>query len=130
MKMKDMYSELIKEVLIRINLQNESIIGVLLYGSTVTGQNDILSDVDILFVTEDSSKQEGRGVIKVLGNRVEYFIKCETSVYKELLGELNSLFPALITAFLTGKIYYDRDNCMQQLRKRAQQVLEMPYIKL
>lgn len=130
MELKRNYNELIKEILSRNNIDKNTVLGVLIYGSTITGYDDDFSDIDILLVTADDSKQEARGVLISLDKRVEYFIISETNVYKELFRELDTVSPALIMAFVTGIIYYEKNSIMQQLKKRAQDILKMPYVKL
>lgn len=67
-----------------LHLTNE-VLGVLLYGSYVLNEEDEFSDLDILIIVEENNKNIcGRGNIIKDSIPIEYFIKTEKDIYKEL----------------------------------------------
>ena len=71
-----------------LHLTNE-VLGVLLYGSYVLNEEDEFSDLDILIIVEENNKNIcGRGNIIKDSIPIEYFIKTENDIYKELIDEL------------------------------------------
>ena len=91
-RLVDNIDGIVKELLIRINITEDSILGILIYGSNVTNHSDKFSDLDILIVIDDNCKKNGRGVLNVLGERVEYFVMRELDVYKEQKGHVKNAF--------------------------------------
>ena len=110
-----------------LHLTNE-VLGVLLYGSYVLNEEDEFSDLDILIIVEENNKNIcGRGNIIKDSNPIEYFIKTENDIYKELIDELENLEPAMRIELLTGTIIYEKYNTINKLIKRAKELNLMPY---
>jgi Nucleotidyltransferase domain. len=110
-----------------LHLTNE-VLGVLLYGSYVLNEEDEFSDLDILIIVEENNKNIcGRGNIIKDSIPIEYFIKTENDIYKELIDELENLEPAMRIELLTGTIIYEKYNTIIKLIKRAKELNLMPY---
>ncbi len=123
-----MYNEIIKELIDRLNISTE-LSGIIHYGSSNLGISDDFSDIDILIVVESEYlKLKSRGKFKIQGKEVEYFIKTENDIYKELLEEKNNLEPVLLTTLLNGTIIIDKYKCLEKLKQRAIEVEKMPYV--
>lgn len=106
----------------------DGILGILLYGSYVLNDEDEFSDLDILIVVEEKNRCIcGRGNIIKDNIPIEYFIKTESEIYKELIDELEDLEPAMRIELLTGTIIYEKYNTLNKLIKRAEEVNIMPY---
>lgn len=104
------------------------ILGVLLYGSYVLKVEDEFSDLDILIVVEENNKNIcGRGNLVKDGISIEYFIKTESEIYKELIDELETLEPAMRIELLTGTIIFEKYSTLNKLKKRAEDINLMPY---
>lgn len=104
------------------------ILGVLLYGSYVLKVEDEFSDLDILIVVEENNKNIcGRGNLVKDSISIEYFIKTESEIYKELIDELETLEPAMRIELLTGTIIFEKYSTLNKLKKRAEDINLMPY---
>ena len=99
------------------------ILGVLLYGSYVLKVEDEFSDLDILIVVEENNKNIcGRGNLVKDSISIEYFIKTESEIYKELIDELETLEPAMRIELLTGTIIFEKYSTLNKLKKRAEDI--------
>lgn len=105
-----------------LHLTNE-VLGVLLYGSYVLNEEDEFSDLDILIIVEENNKNIcGRGNIIKDSIPIEYFIKTENDIYKELIDELENLEPAMRIELLTGTIIYEEIQYNYQINKKGKRI--------
>lgn len=106
----------------------DNILGILLYGSYVLNDDDEYSDLDVLIIVEENNKNIcGRGSLIKDGITIEYFIKTESEIHKELIDELENLEPAMRTELLTGNIIFEKYSILTKLKKRAEDLNLMPY---
>ena len=125
-----MYNYIIKELLDRLDISTE-LSGIIHYGSSNLGISDDFSDIDILIVIESEYMNlRSRGKFIIKEKEVEYFIKTENDIYKELLEEKNNMEPVLLTTLLNGTIIIDKYKCLEKLKQRAIEVEKMPYAGL
>ena len=125
-----MIEKYIDNLLSKLELSDE-FLGILLYGSYVLNNVDEFSDFDVLIVVENEYRKIcGRGNYIINGKSIEFFIKTEDDIYKELNDELEDLEPATRNAFLTGKIIVDYFNVMSRIKERAKEICYMPFKRL
>ena len=99
-------------------LNNEHVLGILFYGSYLTGLNTENSDIDlhIIFDNEDPNHLI-RGNKVVDGTRIEYFEKPLEDIYQTVNEDYISQNNATLTIVGTSKIIYAKDNQLKQLQE-------------
>ena len=99
-------------------LNNEHVLGILFYGSYLTGLNTDNSDIDlhIIFDNEDHNHLI-RGNKIVDGTRIEYFEKPLEDIYQTVNEDYMNQNNATLTIFGTSKIIYAKDNQLKQLQE-------------
>ena len=99
-------------------LNNEHVLGILFYGSYLTGLNTENSDIDlhIIFDNEDPNHLI-RGNKIVDGTRVEYFEKPLDDIYQTVNDDYINQNNAAFLIFGTSKIIYAKDSRIKQLQE-------------
>lgn len=99
-------------------LNNKHVLGVLFYGSYLTGLNTDNSDIDlhIIFDNEDPNHLI-RGNKIVDGTRIEYFEKPIDDIYQTVNEDYMNQNNATLTIFGTSKIIYEKDNQLKRLQE-------------
>ena len=99
-------------------LNNEHVLGILFYGSYLTGFNNENSDIDlhIVFDNEDPNHLI-RGNKVIDGTRIEYFEKPILDIYQTVNEDFLHQNNATLTIFGTSKIIYAKDNQLKQLQE-------------
>lgn len=99
-------------------LNNEHVLGILFYGSYLTGLNTANSDIDlhIIFDNEDPNHLI-RGNKVVTGTRIEYFEKPLEDIYQTVNEDYTNQNNATLTIFGTSKVIYAKDNQLKQLQQ-------------
>lgn len=101
-------------------INNEHCLGVLFYGSYLTGFSTADSDIDLHIIFDNSDPNRLiRGNKIVDGTRVEYFEKPISDIYLTIDNDYQNQNNASLTIFGKSKIIYERDN---QLKKMQQYV--------
>ena len=101
-------------------INNEHCLGVLFYGSYLTGFSTADSDIDLHIIFDNSDPNHLiRGNKIVDGTRVEYFEKPISDIYLTIDNDYQNQNNASLTIFGKSKIIYERDN---QLKKMQQYV--------
>lgn len=95
------------------------ILGALLTGSYVTGNNDENSDIDIYIIASDETKWKERGNKLVDDFLIEYFINPKNQVLSYLKDELSNYNLATTMILVNGKILFDKDGSLKELKKIA-----------
>lgn len=103
-------------------MNNEHVLGVIFYGSFLTGFGTNNSDIDlhIIFDNEDPEHLI-RGNKFIDGTRIEYFEKTIDNVYLGIEEDYNSQNNAPLTIFGTSRIIYAKDD---QVRKLQEYVID------
>jgi hypothetical protein len=99
--------------------KREEVIGALVCGSFVTGKPALHSDIDLHIVLSEDVLWRERGNRVVDGFLIEYFANPPRQIreyFKEDYAD-NRLMAA--TQFTTGKIIFDREGVINQLKKEA-----------
>ncbi|MDD3048850.1 MAG: nucleotidyltransferase domain-containing protein [Bacilli bacterium] len=95
--------------------KDENVIGIVFYGSYLTGYNHKDSDID-LHIIKLKSDQIIRGVKIIEGFKVEYFEKSLKEMYLSVETEFNNQSNALLSIIGKGKIIFDRNNLTLTLK--------------
>jgi hypothetical protein len=97
--------------------ENPSILGIVLYGSQLTGYATNRSDIDLHIIKNNDDNILIRGCQKINGFKIEYFEKPLSDLYlsadNDFLTQNNAMLP--IIGF--GKILYDSIGLIQKLQE-------------
>jgi hypothetical protein len=100
--------------------------GALIAGSYVTGKPNPRSDLDLYIVTKAGTKWRERGNKRVDGFLVEYFVNPPEQIRKYFADNFANHSAMSLTPYTTGRILFDDDGMLAQLRKEAQRWLRKP----
>lgn len=100
--------------------ENPNVLGIFLYGSSITGYATEISDVDIHVITKNTAILY-RGVQKVDGYKFEYFEKPLEDLYLTLDNEFETQNNALLSMIGKGILIY---NVGEEAEKLQNAVLE------
>lgn len=97
---------------------NKHVLGVLFYGSFLTGFNTDKSDIDLHIIYDDSDPNHLiRGNQIVDGTRIEYFEKPLGDVYLTIENDFQNQNNASLIIFGKSKIIYERENKLTELQQ-------------
>lgn len=106
---------------------NPHVLGVLFYGSYLTGFNLPNSDIDLHVIFDDYEKDRLiRGNKIIDGTRIEYFEKPISDVYLTVEEDYYNQNNASLTIFGTSKIIYEKDRTMQELQAYVKNFFNSP----
>jgi hypothetical protein len=98
-------------------LSNEHVLGIVFYGSMLTGYSTNISDIDLHIIFDDSKPNEMiRGYAIIDGNRIEYFEKSITEIYRTINYEFNNQNNAMLSIIGQGKIIWDKTGSIKKLQ--------------
>lgn len=98
-------------------LNNEHVLGILFYGSFLTGFNNSQSDIDLHIIFDDSNPDHLiRGNKIIGGTRIEYFEKPIRDVYLTILEDYQTQNNASLTIFGKSYVVYAKDNEIENLQ--------------
>lgn len=98
-------------------LNNDHVLGVLFYGSYLTGLNTENSDIDLHIIFDNLEPDRLiRGNKIIDGTRIEYFEKPIEEIYQTVNEDYINQNNATLTIFGTSKIIYAKDNQIKQLQ--------------
>jgi len=101
---------------------NEHFIGVFFYGSKMTGFDNETSDIDLHVVFDDSDLTHiYRGNHFIFGEKIEYFEKCISDLYKSVENDIKERNIAWLSMLGKSLILYDKSG---QLKKLQQYTLD------
>ncbi|MBQ9833852.1 MAG: nucleotidyltransferase domain-containing protein [Bacilli bacterium] len=122
MKKNNSINDAVTKFIDKMNyLSNKDILGIVLYGSSITGYTHANSDIDIHIITSNNVKDLIRGVITIDNNKFEYFERPIEDVYKEVDISFKNQRNALLTMIGYGIILFDRNG---EIKKLQQHILE------
>jgi len=99
-------------------MDNEHVLGVLFYGSYLSGFNTKNSDVDLHVIFDNSDLEHLiRGNTYVDGTRIEYFENTIDSIYYGIEEDYNCQNNAPLTIFGTSRIIYAKDDTLRKLQE-------------
>ena len=99
-------------------INNEHCLGVLFYGSYLTGLNTEKSDIDLHVIFDNYDPNHLiRGNKIVDGTRIEYFEKPLGDIYLTIEEDYQNQNNASLTIFGKSKIVYERDTQLRELQQ-------------
>lgn len=101
-------------------IQNEHVLGILFYGSYLTGFNEENSDIDLHIIFDGAEPNHSvRGNKVVNGVRIEYFEKTIEEVYETIDEDFQNQNNASLLIFGKSKIVYAKDDQIQKMQDYA-----------
>jgi hypothetical protein len=110
--------------------RREVVIGALIAGSYVTGKPNPRSDLDLYIVTKPGTKWRERGNKVIDGFLIEYFANPPEQIRKYFADNFAQSSAMSLTPYTTGRILFDKDGVLAQLRRDAQRWLDKPRRRL
>jgi hypothetical protein len=110
--------------------RGKEVIGALVAGSYVTGKPNPRSDLDLYIVTRAGTKWRERGNKRVNGYLIEYFVNPPEQIRKYFMDNFASHSAMSLTPYTTGRILFDDQGVLAQLRCEAQRWLRKPHRRL
>lgn len=99
-------------------LNNEHVLGILFYGSFLTGLNTDNSDIDLHIIFDNKNPNHLiRGNRVVDETRIEYFEKPLDEIYQWINEDYTNQNNATLIIIGTSKIIYAKDNQIKQLQE-------------
>lgn len=99
-------------------LNNEHVLGILFYGSFLSGFNTKNSDIDLHIIFDNEDPEHSiRGNKFIDGTRIEYFEKTIENIYQDIEEDYNSQNNAPLTIFGTSRIIYAKDDQLKKLQQ-------------
>lgn len=99
-------------------LNNEHVLGVLFYGSFLTGFNTPESDIDLHIIFDDYNPNHLiRGNKIIDGTRIEYFEKPIGDIYLSIEDDYQNQNNASLTIFGKSRIIYEKDTQIRELQQ-------------
>ena len=127
----DVTSTIIKFIKEKGYLENEHVLGVLFYGSYLTGYNSKDSDIDLHIIFDNSNPDVLiRGNDHVDGYRIEYFEKPINDLYLSVDNDFNEQNNALLSIVGNAKIILDKTGDIQVLQNYTLNKFSKPLPKL
>lgn len=103
--------------------KTKDVTGALIAGSYVTGKPNPRSDLDLYIVTKAGTRWRERGNKRVDGFLIEYFVNPPEQIRKYFADNHASHSAMSLTPYTTGRILFDCDGSLAQLRREAQRWL-------
>ena len=99
-------------------MDNEHVLGILFYGSYLSGFNTKNSDIDLHIIFDNSNPEYSiRGNTYIDNTRIEYFEKTIDNIYDGIEEDYNSQNNAPLTIFGTSRIIYAKDDTLRKLQE-------------
>jgi len=98
-------------------LSNNSVLGIVLYGSYTTGYNHNKSDIDMHIIMKNEVEELIRGSIIEDGFKIEYFEKPIHDLYESADNDFETQNNALLPIIGYGRIIFDRIGAISELQR-------------
>ena len=107
------------------------VLGIIFYGSSLTGYNRKNSDIDIQIIYDDSNPEHiTRGNRTIYGKRIEYFERPLGDIYLTVDNAYINRDNSPVPIYGKGKVIYQRDNKISDLRQYVLDVFSKPLPRL
>lgn len=121
------YQIAVSNFIAKMNYQEDShVLGIIVYGSYVTGYNHKNSDIDMHIIKDDSDKKIYRGVSNVDGFKIEYFEKPISDVCLSVENDFETNENAYLAIIGYGKILFDRNGDIGKLQRHILEKYSQP----
>ena len=112
------YQVAISDFIKKMNyLENNHVLGIIVYGSYTTGYNNKNSDIDMHIIKDDSDEKLYRGVSIIDGFKIEYFEKPISDIYLSIENDFETNENAYLTIIGHGKVLFDKDGKISKLQR-------------
>ncbi len=108
-------------------LNDPRYIGMMYYGSRLTGNYNKTSDLDLCIICDSASKEEYKGVVNVNGIDVEYIEKTEASIYSSIDGDYKKRNSFPKAAYARAYIVFERNNCITSMKEYVNRLFESDF---
>ena len=98
-------------------LENKHVLGIIVYGSYVTGYHNKNSDIDVHIIKDNSDGKLYRGVSNVDGFKIEYFEKPISDIYLSIENDFETNENAYLSIIGHGKIWFDSNGEIEKLQR-------------
>ncbi len=109
--------------------KENKIIGVLACGSYITGQPSKRSDIDLHLILPDTVDYRERGDIYRNGFLIEYFANPPKQILNYFSDDHKNNRAMAITQFITGDIIFEENNVITDLKQKAKEYLNTPFLQ-
>ena len=114
----EVYNTVIKFMKKKDYANNEHFLGMIVYGSSLTGFNTDISDIDVHVIFDNAdSNRIIRGETIVNGKKIEYFEKPIDDVYLTAENEFKNQNNASFSIIGKGSIVFEKNNSLTNLKK-------------
>lgn len=117
----NMIKKHIEKCISKLNI--DDYIGIIVYGSYVTGESNDLSDLDIMIIKKEHDSSD-IGSIVIDGIRIEYFIQGLKRLYESVKIEMDNNDPSHLTKFATCEIVEDKTGEVEEFIEYAKKLYE------
>ena len=112
-------------------LDDEHVLGIIFYGSYLTGYNHKKSDIDLHIIYDNTEPDRIiRGVSFVDGIKVEYFEKPIEDIYESIDNDFENQNSAFLPIVGKCRIIYDKDGSIHKLKEYTLDKYSDPLPKL
>lgn len=108
----------------------EEVIAAMVCGSYITGDASKRSDVDVHIILTDAVDWRERGNEYIDGILIEYFANPPKQIRKYFEEDYNDRSTMSMIQFITGKIIFDKNGMVKQLKEEAEVWKEKKYIEM
>lgn len=109
--------------------RRKCVIGALVCGSYVTGDPSKHSDIDVHIILADGTKWRERGNRIVDGFLIEYFANSPAVLPEYFRGDYEDNSAMAPVQFATGRILFDKEGAIADLKREARKWLRKRYTK-
>lgn len=111
-------------------INNDKVLGIVFYGSFLTGFNNKKSDIDLHIIMDDEITQLVRGASMQDGFKIEYFEKPLHDLYESADNDFLTQNNALLPIIGYGRILFDKIGAISKLQNYVLQKYSVPLIPL
>lgn len=98
-------------------LNDSRYIGMMYYGSRLTGNYNKTSDLDLCIICDSESDEEYKGVVTINGIDVEYIEKREASIYSTIDNDYKSRNSFPKSAYSRACVIFEKNNCISNIKE-------------
>lgn len=115
-KVRNITEAFLEEQVLPTIIDKDNLLGVVVYGSSLTGFASSNSDIDILILLREAERTI-RGVKQYKGCKMEYFIKPLEKFLSEGVAFSKRNCPSHLALEQNGFVLYDKDNFLENILK-------------
>jgi predicted nucleotidyltransferase len=105
----------------------DDVVGAMVCGSYITGHPTDRSDLDVHIILSDEVDWRERGNQYVDGLLIEYFVNPPRQIREYFAEDYNGHNTMSMVQFITGKVIFDKQGIIEQLKKEAMEWKDKKY---